>query len=59
MRIFIRKHNELYKVYIGSELQSKYKTKASAMVSAKHWKAVAKSTGESWDIIDKTEVVKC
>lgn len=56
MRIFIRKRNELYKVYIGNELQSKHKTKESAMVNARHWRAVAKSTGENWSIVDRTKV---
>lgn len=45
MRIFVRKRNELYKVYIGTALQSKHISKESAMVNARHWRAVAKSTG--------------
>ena len=57
MRIFIRKHNELYKLYIGTVLQSRHKTRESAMVNARHWRAVAKSTGENWPIIDRTEVL--
>ena len=56
MRIFIRKRNELYKLYIGTELQSKHKTKESAMVNARRWRAVAKSTGENWSIVDRTKV---
>ena len=57
MRIFIRKRNELYKLYIGAVLQSRHKTRESAMVNARHWRAVAKSTGENWTIIDRTEVL--
>ena len=57
MRIFIRKRNELYKLYIGTELQSRHKTKQSAMVNARHWRAVAKAIGENWPIIDRTEVL--
>ena len=56
MRIFIRKHNELYKLYIGTELQSKHKTKESAMVNARYWRAVAKSAKENWSIVDRTKV---
>ena len=58
MRIFVRKRDELYRVYIGSELQSKHISKESAMASAKYWKTVAKSTGETWDLVDKVEMIK-
>lgn len=53
MRIFIRKRNELY---IGTELQSKHKAKESTMINARHWRAVAKVTGENLPIVDRASI---